>query len=651
MGALNPLFLLAGVTIGVPIFLHLFHRHQVRRLSFPALRYLERTEREHAKQIRFRQLLLLLARVVVLLFIVGAGARLVFLGRGASHPPTAVVVVLDNSLSSGLIVGEVRVLDRLKELATRTLADASDEDRFWVIRAGEPWLPAIPGGPNEARVAIEETVASEAAGDLTAALERATQLLASSELADQEIHLLSDLQETAFALPGSRPARRVPVVAWRDRDPPSVNRALTRVVVGGGLPPLEGQRTEITVSALDPATESDTARVPVRLIVNERIRGAATLPPGSQTTITVPPSGTGWIRGYADADPDDLRADDRRFFAYRSRQAPTVSVGGAPGVFVTEALAVLESAGRVTAVPPGSVDLLVAQDGTGLDTRSSEGSTLVIPPDDPTLLPAVNRRLADAGIPWRFEERSEQGESELSGSPLPTPLERVRVREWFDLRLVGDPTSPPHTIAEVAGHPWAVEGTDVSGRPYLVLASSMQSAATTLPISTGMLRFVDWVASEWAGAGGGLGDLTVGTHLPAPGNATHVRFPSGLEYEIDGTRTVRGTGEAGFYTFLAADTAVSVVALNPPGPESRLARLDSDALDDAVGAQVTLVDRDDAWDRAVFNTRQGPELWWPFLLGVMALLMIEALMATSGQRSERRFRRIPDPTPAIDGVD
>ena len=651
MGALNPLFLLAGVAVGVPIFLHLFQRHQVRRVSFPALRYLERTEREHAKQIRLRQLLLLLARVAVLIFVVGAGARLLFLGRGASHPPTAVVVIIDNSMSSGLIVGEVRVLDRLKALANRTFDAASDEDRFWIIRAGEPWLPAIPGTAAEARVAVGEAAATEAAGDLSSALERATRLLGSSELTQREVHLISDMQRSAFTLPGRRPASDVPVVAWLAREQPSVNRALTGVVVGGGLPPLEGQRTEVTVSSLDPVSDSDTARVPVRLVVNQRIRGAATLPPGAQATITVPPSGTGWIQGYADADPDDLRADDRRFFAYRSRRAPTVSVRGTPGVFVAEALAVLEGAGRVRAMAPGSVDLLVAQDGIGLDERSSDGSVLIIPPDDPTLLPALNRRLADAGIPWRFEARVERGETPLSGSAVPDPLQGVRVRDWFDLRLVGEPAGPPRALAEVEGRPWAVEGTDADGRRYLVLASSMESGATSLPVSTGMLRFIDWAASEWAGAGGGMGELTVGDQLPAPGDATHVRFPGGEVYEVDGTRTIRGTGEAGFYTFLAADTAVSIVALNPPGAESRLARLGSDDLDDAIGEGVIEVDQPEEWDRAIYHARQGPELWWPFLLAVVALLMVEALIATSGRSAEHRFHQGSDPTPAIDGVD
>ena len=74
------------------------------------------------------------------------------------------------------------------------------------------------------------------------------------------------------------------------------------------------------------------------------------------------------------------------------------------------------------------------------------------------------------------------------------------------------------------------------------MAAPVDASASSLPVSTAMLRFVDWVTSEWAGAGGGVREITAGSHLPAPGGATHVRFPSGVEREIDGTRTVRGTG-------------------------------------------------------------------------------------------------------------
>ena len=628
MGILNPLFLIAAVSIGIPIYLHLFHRQETRRLAFPALRYLERTEREHARQIRFRQLLLLLLRVLALLLLTGAGARLFVSALGGSHAPTAAVIVLDNSMSSGLVVGEVRLLDELKTIAFRTLDRASDEDQFWVIRAGEPWLPATPGSMDAARQAVEQTEVSEAGSDLSAAIERAVRLLETSNMQHKEIHLLSDLQHTAFHDSRTEVGQGIPVITWTGHEPQTTNRALTSVVVGGGLPPLEGQRASVTIEALKSTFEGDTMHVPLRLVLNERIRGAAMLPPGAQTTISIPPAGTGWITGYADADPDNLRADDRHFFSYRSRPAPEVAAVGDLGVFVIEALAVLEEAERVREVIATEADMIISANGVGLGQTA--GSTVIVPATDATLIPALNRRLADSGIPWRLGSRAGTGETSLEGPILPDPLKGVWVNSWFHLTIAGDPPAPPRVIAEVNGHPWAVEGTDSFGRRYMLLASALDAQATTLPVSTSMLRFIDWITSEWAGPSGLITGYSTGATIPAPSSATHVRFPSGREVVIDGTRMVRGTGEAGFYTFVEQDSVVSVLALNPPSSESFLRPIEVSDLVKAVGNSVIPVDRPVAWDRSIYRARQGPELWWPLLLGMLLLLLAEALMATSG---------------------
>ena len=647
MGALSPLFVVAALAVGVPIYLHLFHRHETRRLSFPALRYLERTEREHARQIRLRQLILLVMRVAVLILLVGAGARLFFNGRGSAHPATAVVLVIDNSMSSGLVVGEARVLDLLKELARQTLEGASDEDRFWVVRAGEPWLPALPASAAQAREAVDAIEASDAAGDLSAALERAAELLGTAELERREIHVLSDLQRTAFQRASEAPAGTLPVVAWTSSTASTSNNALSGVQVGGGLPPLEGQRTAVVVTALE---TGDTARLPLRVVVNERIRGAATIPPGSATSVVLPPAGASWVRGYADTDPDALRADDRRYFAYRSRPAPLLASTGATGIFIDEAISVLESANRVIGAGAADAELLISAGGDGLDLVGLEGAALIVPASDPTLLPALNRRLADAGIPWRYEVRARSGAAELGGRALPAPLEGVHVEAWYGMTLATAPTTPTRTLAEVSTDPWAVEGTDAFGRRYLLLASSLDALSTTLPVSTGMLRFIDWAASAWAGRAGAVGELEAGTHLPAPAGATHVRFPSGEEFEIDGTRTVRGTGKAGFYTFLASDTTVSVVALNTPVEESALEPVSEDELSAVIGSGVVSVDRQEEWARAVFRTRQGPELWWPLLLAAAALMVIEPLMAAAGRVKTSTQKRRKDPRGPVPDV-
>ncbi len=225
----------------------------------------------------------------------------------------------------------------------------------------------------------------------------------------------------------------------------------------------------------------------------------------------------------------------------------------------------LRSSGRVQPSAPGPAELLVAQDGQGLDARGARTAALVLPPADEALLPAVNRRLADAGIPWQYEPRTASGGAELAGASV------ARARFGEPARSSGSIWCPPRRQPRPrvrSRRPPALPGRWKARTPRIAATCSSRPRCwrrpTTLPVSTGMVRFLDWVASEWAGAGGESPSTTRGRSLPAPAAATRVRFPSGREVEIDGTRTVRGTGEAGLYTFLAADTTVAVLALNPP---------------------------------------------------------------------------------------
>jgi hypothetical protein len=632
VGALEPLFLLAGVAAAVPLFLHLFQKHETRRVAFPALRYLRRTERDHARRIRSRQLLLLFIRTTAILLLVAAGARLFVRGRGSAHPPTALVLILDNSLSSGRIVGERRLLDHLRDVALRSLEAASGEDRIWVLRAGEPWQALVPMGPVEARRVIRQTTLTAARGDLSASLARAAALVSNAGLAGREIQLISDLQATAFG-DTVAPAGTVPVVVWADPDEAVDNHFLASVLIGGGLAPLVGQPADVTVPV--GGSPGDTVPIALRVVVGEQIRGAGVAPPGAAASIALPPAMPGWQRGYVESDPDALRADDRRYFAFEARSPPVVSEAGDPGIFVQQALGVLEGAGRMRMDATARSALLVSGNGTGLDELPAGRSALVIPSSDADLLPALNRRLTEAGIPWRAERGEGTGRAPLEGDRLPDALEGVSVVRSYRLVPSGEPSAPTRTLAQVDGHPWAVEGGDALGRRYLLLASPLDAASTSLPVSTAMVRFADWVSGEWAAASGSGVEHLAGAPLPAPEGATRVRRPPGDEVPVDGTRTVFSTGSAGLYTFLAGDSVLSVVALNPDPSESDLAAIERRSLKRVVGPAAVAVSRESAWSRAIFRTRQGPELWWGLLLAALALLLTEAAVAAAGPSAAR----------------
>ena len=396
MGFLSPIFLVAGLAVAVPLILHLFHRHDAKRMVFPALQYLLRTEKEHARTIRFRQLLLLLLRIATVLLLVGAGARPFLRGGGGVHEPTATVLIVDNSMSSGLIRGGARVLDLLKAVALRSIDRASDEDRVWLIRAGEPWGQAITGSRPDVSAAVLETEVTDARGDLRSALERAVVLASGAGLAAAEIHLISDLQASAFEGTGSPvEGGPVPVVVFDEGSGDRENAYLDSLLIGGGLLPLANQRTRLSVRL---AGDADSADVPLRLVVANRIRGTATGGVGLSALLPIGPFAAGYVDGYVETDPDDLRGDDRRFFAFRVRSAPTLAMSGLTPFFLSEAIPVLIDADRVRPAPIRDADILISVAGAGMTEAAKEGrAVVVLPPNDPVLLPGLNRALTRNG--------------------------------------------------------------------------------------------------------------------------------------------------------------------------------------------------------------------------------------------------------------
>ncbi|HUH12604.1 MAG TPA: BatA domain-containing protein, partial [Longimicrobiales bacterium] len=394
MGALAPGLLLLGLAAAVPILLHLLHRQPGPRRVFPALRYLRQAERESARRVRLRQLLLLALRVGAVLLLALAAARPFLPGGSAEHPPTAVALVLDNSLSTGLVQGDERMLDGLKARALATLERAGAEDRFWVVRAAEPSTPAAPLDAARAAERVRETEVVAARADLAEALRRARGLLAAgAQGRPAEIQLLSDLQATALPEPveGSGDAGPALLVWAPDAEAPP-NAGVVAVEVGGGLAPRAGQRSSVAARV-----EGGGDSVTVRLLLAGRVRAAAAAPPGATVLLPFPAHPEGTVTGAVEIDADALRGDDRRWFVARVAPPPSVALTAA-APFLEDALEVLAASGRIRRAAPGNARVRLAPGGVGAEGLREGVSVVVLPPASPLELPALNRRLAAGGI-------------------------------------------------------------------------------------------------------------------------------------------------------------------------------------------------------------------------------------------------------------
>ena len=471
MTFLHPLALLGLTAAAIPALLHLRQRRTPPELDFPAVRYLEEAERRTARRLRLRHLLLLLLRTLLVASVVLAAARpqVRGWGRATAHEPTAAVIVLDNSLSSGVVVDGRRELDRLAALAHAVTAQAGATDRLWLVLADGV---VRRGTPAELDQAIDAARPEPARLDLSEAVRRALAVTAGGDRPGRDIYVLSDEQATAFGGPPVRDAgARVVALAPAGRTPPNRGVGELRVLDGRLLVPILGT----------PGGTPATVAVTFRGRVVSRGLGA----PGDTLAVALPAAPVGWWTGDVVVDADELRADDRRVFLERVRAPARVRAAPSAGPFAGVALDVLRGAGRVL---PG--------DDVTIGTSPAGPSSIVVASGDPAAVGAVNRALALRGGHWRFGPPGTPGPVEAR-APAVAGVGGVPVVRRLELEG-GDPSD---VLATVNGGPWMVR----DGKTILV-GSALDTAWTALPRLPAFIPLLDALVNVAAGGGQGVVD-------------------------------------------------------------------------------------------------------------------------------------------------
>lgn len=624
---LHPLALLGLTAALVPPLLHLFQRRRPPDVVFPAVRYLRQTEREAQRSIRLRHLLLMVLRMLAVVLLVSAAARPVVPGgSGVLHDPTALAIVLDNSLSSGAIAGGSRVLDDLALRARETLRAAQSGDAVWLI--GADGL-ARRGTPAEL-LEVAWSLRPEARRlDVGASIGTAARLIATAGYARGEIHVLSDLQATAFEKneTGERgdggdvvrdadsAAAGLPILFYHPAAGPPENRG---VVAARAVPSIWLAGTGGVAARVGGAPAAGGARVSVTLAIDGRTGGRALAAAGDAVALSAPKVEPGWRSGEVTLDPDELRADDRRPFAVRVVPAASVTIvqGADLGPFLTEALAVLVEGGQVRR--GGDASGAVRIGGV-----THTGAGVVFPPADPVALGAVNRALAAAGVRWRFGARVE-GEDTIA-APLVPELAGARVMRRYRLEpRTAD--ADRDVLARTGGDPWLVR----EGR-VVVVGSRLVIEETDLPLAGGFVPFVNALVNRLARGEAGIIEAAPGGSVALPSDVTALGMPPDSVRAVESGAVIAAPQAPGLYALLSGADTAGILVVAPDPRESDLRRADAATLRARFkGARVTLTGDAREYGSLRFRGAGRSELTGWLLAGVLLVLLVEAGLATGG---------------------
>ena len=582
---LHPWVLAGLLAAGVPILLHLIQRRQPPVVVFPAVRYLVDTTREHQKRLKLRNWLLLIIRTLLLILLVLAAAGPTAPIQGApGHSPASMVLVLDNSLSSGMVVSGTSRLTTLRDAARTIVERATPEDRLWVMMAdGVPRR-----GDRSALLRLLDSV--EAASirlDLGIAVRDAEAVLATQELPG-EIVLLTDLQ--ASAVSAAEVTR--PLLVIRPDGPAGRNLGVAAIDPGPQPWSLAGARVTVSVAG------DSSLSIPLSVRLGERPPRQALASVGVPTSAALSGPLAGWWPVRADLDPDELLGDNERTGVVRI--APVAQVTWSDDLkYLGAAAQVLLSNGRISRGAEVSLG------------RLGPSFSVVEPPADPAELGAINRGLDQRGVGWRFGRLVAASAMSDSGALVG----RERVEQRYTLEPIG--SGRTGVMATVGGTPWIVRGAGV-----VLLGSRIDPAWTGLPLSAAFMPFMDALLNRVA-----RGEVTLAGGFPLepvslPDQVTEVRMGE-RSWRAEGGAPFR-PAEPGIHFLLSGRDTIGALAVNFDPRESVLDRASDDAVDDLWDG-ATIVTPEDGPSRAfslgIRSDLRGPLLWGALLLGLAEIVL------------------------------
>lgn len=628
MSLLAPWALGLAALAALPVALHLFRRDTRRRLAFPAIRYLRQARDRSARALKLRDRLLLATRMaVVAALALAAAGPLAGRGDASDHVPTDVVLLIDNTGSMSRIERDATLLDRQRARALELVDAARAGDRFWVLPAVGPIL-ASGVAAGDAAQAITDVGTTDAAADLGAAVRRAVRLLPPGSGRPREVVVMSDLQASSVrAQPSDLPddVRLVVSVVGAS----SANGAVADVQAA---PPAPGRDGAVVVRLAPDESRADT--VEVRLGVGGQTISIARAESGGSTVLRLPDPGVGEHVVSVEIPPSGLRSDDRRHFVLRTFGPPSVRHLGLPDGYAVRALETLETAGLLRVDPATGAPAAWFSEGVpASEVPIASGSAWILtPPADDDLMARFNAYLDRLGVPWTVDVVNVSGATALLPSPEVPGIDAVRIRGRHRLRSLGAATDTV-LLRTAEGEPWLVAGR-VSGRRYVLIGSPLVPAATDLPVTATMLPFMEAVLFHWTGLGGQLPPpVPAGVLSTLPAAADSVSGPDGGRHRVDGGSPYMPL-RAGVHKVFLASGETSFLAATVPTAESDLRTAPPIEFARALGsAEGTVAGTDEEWRAAMYGSRRGASIS-PYLLVVaLALVLLEAALATPGERA------------------
>lgn len=657
---LNSLFLIGLVAAIIPILIHLFIKYKPKIVYFSSLRFLKEVQKKKSRLLRLRELLLLITRILIIIFFILALARPVLKTllpqKSTSHAPTAIALIIDNSFSMNYLEKENTIFSEAREKAQDILEPLNDKDRVMLVsldgafNAKHDYFTS----PSQAVKGLQSISISDNTLLLQQVLASIKPQLEKTDMINKEIYFITDEQRAV----------------WKDIEEVKLGADLFVIPVGEDsvkqnissvraryIPKILSDTNSPVIRAVVKNNSSKIlSDVIVSLVLNNitRAETAHNLNPhqSKQITFEVPEQGERFHFGEVRVKDEMLPNDNVFYFNFPVQSRPEICV-----ISSKELPKALSSV----------LDVITQQQWVQKTPQEMNGQ--IIENNQLFILYAVSS--FDEKLRFYADDILQKGKA-LFLIPDEYMNQQGNLQEW----LIGhkihyknideeysaiDFVNKAHPICAVLSDEhfqsadiskmWDVAATGFvpllaadNGSPVLLIKDNFLLSAIDFTESWSNIIYQTAFPVLFYNIGYYLGDAASEITQYAVGNT-----PASLELEgeftcqmpggeivpltFSGNRnTFSNTDRQGHYFIYDDSGLVKVLSFNAPRDESDLSLLSSAQKEQIMkeGSNIHFLTAED-WKDEILTSRYGYEFWKQFLWIVLALLIIEMLLAYSGK--------------------
>lgn len=322
MTLLNPGVLWGLLALAVPIIVHFFNLQRPRQILFSNVSLVREVKKTVVRRVKFKQWLLLLARLLAITLLVFAFANPVMRqsGQSAASGNRSVALIIDNSLSMQAANEQGAYLNQSLSIARSLIRSYDREDEFLLMTTADLRLNDIFVSQEKALQALQEIQAVQNTRSHQEIIGFRESIFSRAAYPNHELYLLSDFQRSTVMADSQ-------LVSLADSNTqifylPLATRGQKNVYIADHKiqsqilqpnKPIEMVMTLVNDGDI-PAND-----LSVRVMIGERVAAISntSLEPGAQKELSLSftPTTPGWQSGYIDLDDNPVDFDNKRYFS------------------------------------------------------------------------------------------------------------------------------------------------------------------------------------------------------------------------------------------------------------------------------------------------------------------------------------------------